>query len=182
MLTTDLQITFIEIGNNHFFIDNAPYKFQPGNYNFEFAHGIGALPEYFINLAEKHGYMGDDNPKEKLRFIYAMIAEHEELLSIKVLDYLNSRNDIRIIGSNVADRNIRVPTIAFVQNGKDSESITLKTDKHKVAIRWGDFYARRLIEDHGFSKQNGVVRISMVHYNTMQEADRLISALEKSLD
>lgn len=168
-------------GNNHFFIDDAPYKFQPGNYNFEFAYGLGALPEYFINLAEKHGYIGDNNARDKLGFIYAMIAEHEELLSIKVLDYLNGRNDIRIIGSNVADRNIRVPTIAFVQNGKDSESITLKTDKHKVAIRWGDFYARRLIDDHGLSKNNGVVRISMVHYNNHAEVNRLIAALDQSL-
>lgn len=168
-------------GNNHFFINESPYKFQPGNYNFEFAWGISALPEYLIKLADKHGYIGDNNPKEKLRFIYAMIAEHEELLAIKVLDFLNSRKDIKIIGSKVANRELRVPTIAFIQKGTDSESITLKTDKHKVAIRWGDFYARRLIDSHGLDSNNGVVRISMVHYNSTEETDRLIEALDKSL-
>lgn len=168
-------------GNNHFFIPDPPYKFQPGNYNFEFAWGVGALPEYLESLADKHGYIEGNEKMSRLDFIYSNIAAHEEELAKVVLDYLNSRNDIRIIGHKSADRNLRVPTISFVQDGADSEQITLKTDKHKVAIRWGDFYARRLIDDHGFSKQNGVVRISMVHYNNLEEVNRLIEALEKSL-
>ena len=167
-------------GNNHFFIPDSPYKFQPGNYNFEFAYGMGALPEYLENLADMNGYRETENIS-KLDFIYAEIAEHEEVLAKKVMDYLNSRNDIRIIGHSSWDKNLRVPTIAFVQNGADSEKITQRTDRHKVAIRWGDFYARRLIVDHGLDKQNGVVRISMVHYNTTGEVDRLIRALEESL-
>ena len=168
-------------GNNHFFIPDPPYKFQPGNYNFEFAWGMGALPEYLEILAEKHGYTEVKENISKLDFIYSLIAEHEEELAGKVLDYLNNRSDIRIIGHKSADRVLRVPTISFVQDKADSEQITLRTDKYKVAIRWGDFYARRLIDDHGFAPQKGVVRISMVHYNTFEEVDRLIEALDRSL-
>ena len=75
----------------------------------------------------------------------------------------------------------RVPTISFIKEGADPEQITLKTDQHKVALRWGDFYARRLIDDLGLSKGKGVVRISMVHYNTDNEVDRLIDALDRTL-
>jgi selenocysteine lyase/cysteine desulfurase len=120
--------------------------------------------------------------RDKLNFIYSKIAEHEEELSGKVLDYLNSRNDIRIIGSTEYKKEIRVPTIAFIKEGRDSEQLCLETDKHRVAIRWGHFYAKRLVDGLGLSKSNnGVVRISMVHYNTPEEADRLIKALDKSL-
>jgi len=169
-------------GFNHFFINEPPYKFQPGNYNFEFAHGLGALPEYLSDLAAVHGYSGMNNFRERMKFIYDKIAVHEEMLSRKVLDYLNSRNDIKIIGSPEHDKDLRVPTIAFVQEGRDSEELCLETDKHKVAIRWGHFYAIRLINDHGLAESNnGVVRISMVHYNSLSEADRLITALDKSL-
>jgi len=169
-------------GFNHFFIEEAPYKFQPGNYNFELAYGIGALPEYLADLADKHGYMGQNILSDKFKFVYSEIAGHEELLAKKVLDYLNGRKDIRIIGSKEYNKEIRVPTISFIQNGRDSEQLCLETDKHKVAIRWGDFYARRLIDDLGLTESNnGVVRISMVHYNTPEEADRLIIALDKSL-
>jgi selenocysteine lyase/cysteine desulfurase len=51
-------------------------------------------------------------------------------------------------------------------------------DPHKIGIRYGDFYARRLIHDLGLADQGGVVRVSMVHYNTIAECDRLIHILE----
>ncbi|MEA1887990.1 MAG: cysteine desulfurase-like protein [Bacteroidota bacterium] len=168
-------------GFNHFFIKEPPYKFQPGNYNFEFCHGVGALPDYFADLAEKHGYDGDNNTRDKFRYIYSSIAEHEEALSSKVIDYLKARNNIKIIGPEESNSSIRVPTISFVQKNRDSREITLKTDEHKVAIRWGHFYAYRLIQDLGLHKQNGVVRISMVHYNSLEEADKLLSALDYAL-
>ena len=168
-------------GFNHFFIKEAPYKFQPGNYNFEFCHGLGALPDYFSELAEIHGYKGTDSVRDKFKYIYSMIAEHEEELCSPVMEYLNSRNDIRIIGPTGSSSEIRVPTISFVQKNRDSREITLKTDEHRVAIRWGHFYAYRLIRDLGLDKQNGVVRISMVHYNDKDETNRLLEALDYAL-
>lgn len=168
-------------GFNHFFINEPPYKFQPGNYNFEFCHGLGALPDYFEGLAERHGYKGGDNIREKFNYIYSLIAEHEEELCSPVMEYLNSRNDIRIIGPTGSSSEIRVPTISFVQKNRDSREITLKTDEHRVAIRWGHFYAYRLIRDLGLDKQNGVVRISMVHYNNQDETKRLLEALDYAL-
>ena len=167
-------------GINHFFIKDPPYKFQPGNFNFEFCHGLGALPDYFSDLAKKHGYKGDDS-RDRFRYIYSLMAVHEEELSARVLDYLKSRNDISIVGPAESSPDIRVPTISFVQKNRDSREITVKTDEHKVAIRWGHFYAYRLIHDLGLDKQNGVVRISMVHYNSLEEVDRLINALDYAL-
>jgi len=70
---------------------------------------------------------------------------------------------------------------SFVVDGINSESIPLQIDKHNIGIRFGDFYAKRLIEDLGLDKQGGVVRVSMVHYNTIEEVDRLIQALEAVL-
>jgi len=168
-------------GNNHFFINHSPYKFQPGNYNFEFCYGIGALPEYLLNLATIHGCEKNATKHEKFNYIYSLIAEHEEKLSMNLLDFLNSKKSVRIIGTTSFDRHRRVPTISFVAGKGDSEQITLKSDREKVAIRWGDFYARRLIDDLGLSGQNGVVRISMVHYNTLEEVHRLINVLDNIL-
>ena len=52
------------------------------------------------------------------------------------------------------------------------------TARRSTGIRWGDFYARRLIDYLGLAPQNGVVRVSMVHYNTIDEVDRLIDVLD----
>ena len=50
---------------------------------------------------------------------------------------------------------------------------------HQVAILADDFYAARLIDALGLREQGGVVRCSMVHYNTMDEVDRLIAGLDE---
>ncbi len=168
-------------GFNHFFIKDPPYKFQPGNYNFEFCHGLGALPDYFADIADNHGYDINSTRRDKFNYTYSLIAKHEEELSKQVIDYLNQRNDIKIIGPSEYSSDIRVPTISFVQKNRDSREITLKTDEYKVAIRWGHFYAYRLIQDLGLAKQNGVVRVSMVHYNTSEEVERLLRALDHAL-
>ena len=54
-------------------------------------------------------------------------------------------------------------------------------DRAQVGIRHGDFYSRRLIERLGLADTGGVVRVSMVHYNTLAEVDRLIEALDQAL-
>jgi selenocysteine lyase/cysteine desulfurase len=52
-------------------------------------------------------------------------------------------------------------------------------DQFNIGIRFGDFYARRLIEALGLAEQGGVVRVSMAHYNTIGEIDQLIGHLDE---
>jgi selenocysteine lyase/cysteine desulfurase len=42
----------------------------------------------------------------------------------------------------------------------------------------GGFYAKQLIEALELQNQGGVVRVSMVHYNSLEEVDRLIKYLD----
>jgi selenocysteine lyase/cysteine desulfurase len=74
-----------------------------------------------------------------------------------------------------------MPTISFVVNGRHSETIVHHADKAGIGIRFGDFYARRLIEALGLQAQGGVVRVSMAHYNTVEEIDRLIECLDEAI-
>lgn len=166
----------------HFFIeaDNIPYKFQPGSVNYELSYGLLGLRGYFNSLAETHKLNGSSF-RENALLAYKLITEHEELLADRLLNYLNSKPNINVIGETSSDKNKRVPTISFIVKDRVSDSITLKVDEHKIGIRYGDFYARRLINDLGLSKQNGVVRVSLVHYNTLDEVERLIKVLEQIL-
>ncbi len=167
-------------GTSHFFIepDNIPYKFQPGSPNYELSHGLMGLKKYFNLFAEAHNYK-DKNFRENAAFAYKIISGHEELLADRLLNYLNSKTKIKIIGETKADKNKRVPTISFIVKDRPSDSITTKVDQYKIGIRYGDFYARRLIDDLSLSKQNGVVRVSLVHYNSLEEVDNLINVFEK---
>ena len=89
---------------------------------------------------------------------------------------------MRIIGPATASADVRVPTISFVVDNRRSDDIVAAMDAHKIGIRFGDFYAPQLIDDLGLRPQNGVVRVSMVHYNTRDEVDRLIGHLNEILD
>jgi len=118
--------------------------------------------------------------RNRLEQVSGLIQHHEHQLSSKLLEYLNTKPHVRIIGQAAATET-RVPTVSFVIENTDSESIVQKMDQHRIGIRFGDFYAKRLIEFLGLAEQNGVVRVSMVHYNTLEEVDKLIAALDKIL-
>jgi cysteine desulfurase family protein (TIGR01976 family) len=171
-------------GINHYFIGKTdiPYKFQPGNVNFELSYGMLGLSDYLSELAQLH-YGEQTAPDLRSQMVQAfdLMSAHEDVISDRLLKYLTSKSNVRIIGQPQANRDSRVPTISFVVDGINSETIPLQIDKHNIGIRFGDFYAKRLIEDLGLDKQGGVVRVSMVHYNTIEEVDRLIQALETVL-
>jgi selenocysteine lyase/cysteine desulfurase len=51
--------------------------------------------------------------------------------------------------------------------------------KHGIATRNDNFYAWRCLKALGIDTEDGVVRTSMVHYNTHEDVDKLINALKK---
>ena len=167
-------------GINHYFIgeEELPYKFQPGNVNFELTYGSMGVMDYFSAIYSQLSGKPPTVPFETLTYIFNKISLHEEKLSGLLLDFLKTKKSFRIIGPSSADARVRVPTISFVVEGNNSRDITLKTDLHKIGIRYGDFYARRLIDFLNLNPYEGVVRVSMVHYNTPDEVYRLIKVLD----
>ena len=168
-------------GLNHFFIedDDLPYKLQPGNVNFELSYGCVGIGEYLVDMGERHDAIGTD--REKMQAAFDLFARHEDSMAEKLLTYLRGKSNVHVIGLPQVQNGNRMPTVSFVVDGKQSEDIVHHVDKHNIGIRFGDFYARRLIESLGLDKQGGVVRVSMAHYNTHAEIDRLIRCLDEVL-
>jgi selenocysteine lyase/cysteine desulfurase len=170
-------------GINHYFLqDHVPYKFQPGNVNYELTYSLLGLWDYLrgFSLAHQRFELADDRPGQ-LAFAFEAIAGHEEALAAPLIDLLASRPNVRIIGLPTAERSRRMPTISFVVDGMTSDEVTLAVDRHKIGIRYGDFYAARLVDDLGLRGKNGVVRASFVHYNTVEEVNRLVEALDGTI-
>ena len=107
-----------------------------------------------------------------------------------VLESLERRGRIRLFGPRretnprARDAEDRVPTFAFVPavSGPSVARVVAacRGDRHKVAIRSGSMYAVRLCEDIGLDPNEGVVRCSLAHYNTVEEVARLEKALEEA--
>jgi selenocysteine lyase/cysteine desulfurase len=52
----------------------------------------------------------------------------------------------------------------------------------QIGIRYGHFYAYSLVTDlPDIDPDDGVVRISLVHYNAVEEVDRCIEILKEAL-
>lgn len=170
-------------GINHFFIgrNEMPYKLQPGNINFELTYSLLGIIDYFRELYIYHGGNANDGIRKVSQQIFDPIAGHEEEVSAPLIEFLRNKKGVRILGEKTASKEIRVPTISFVSDKFKSDEIPVMTDPHKIGIRYGDFYARRLIDDLGLSEKNGVVRVSMVHYNALHEVNRLIEILDGNL-
>ena len=166
---------------NHHFIgaEDLPYKLQPGNVNFELSYGCIGISDYFIQIGKELGANGPNRQCMQLAFEH--FAQHEDKLSNKLLAFLRSKSTVRIIGFDQVENKNRMPTISFVVEGKQSEEIVLFLDQHNIGIRFGDFYAKRLIESLGLLAYGGVVRVSLAHYNTEEEVDLLIEKLELAL-
>ena len=164
---------------NHFFIgpEVIPYKLQPGNVNYELSYGCIGIHEYLCDTGTALGASG--TPRQRMQAAFDAFAAHEDRLAERLLGWLRGRNGVRIIGRPSATDGRRVPTISFVVADTPSESIVRHVDGHDIGIRFGDFYAKRLIESLGLQGQGGVVRVSMAHYNTEAEIDRLIRAFEE---
>ncbi len=165
------------VNHNFFGPDAVPYKLQPGGVNHELTSALGEIEAYLLALAGEAGAPFEVAGRERLAHAFGAIARHEESLAARFLAGLAGLPGVRVWGEPGPDRARRVPTFAFTFEGRRSPDVVARVDEARVAVRHGDFYAPRLIEALGLGPQGGVVRASMVHYNSEAEVDRLLEAL-----
>jgi cysteine desulfurase family protein (TIGR01976 family) len=167
-------------GPNHFFVpdDELPYKFEVGGVNHEGCAGIRGLRDYLAFLANVEDLQALD--RAAIERAFDVMTACELPLQARLIDYLRSRNDVRIIGP-IDDGLSRVGTVSFVHDTKSSAEITEAVDRSGIGIRHGHMYAYHLCEAAGLDPEDGVVRTSLVHYNTMEEIERLIEVLNAAL-
>jgi cysteine desulfurase family protein (TIGR01976 family) len=176
----------LELANlYHYFIanDRIPYKLQPGNPNYELSWGSVGIVDYLEELGALVGAdsAGSATPRARMQAAFASIAAHEEALARRLLDYLATKPRVSIVGEATADQAVRVPTISFTVQSLAAPDIVRQIDPLRIGIRYGDFHSRRLVEHLGLQAAGGVVRVSMVHYNTVDEIDRLIAGLDAAI-
>jgi cysteine desulfurase family protein (TIGR01976 family) len=168
---------------NHYFINDSdiPLKLNPGGPNHELTAALTGMIDYFDVLHRHH--FGESSLKlhERLGQLYALFAEHEERIAEPFVDFLTAQPGIRMIGRETAGQQRRAPTFSFLVDNRRSDEIPPALAGHGIGIGSGDFYAARLIDALGARERGGVVRASMVHYNTTDEVERLIAALAEAL-
>jgi cysteine desulfurase family protein (TIGR01976 family) len=168
---------------NHHFItdDNVAYKFLPGGPNHEFAAGSVGMADYFDALHAHHTLAPANSFHARLQAVYKLIAAHEAKLADRVVSFLQSCRDVRIVGRRPSSDGRLAPVIAFHVPGRPSAEIVATLTARHIAIGHGDFWAARLIKALGLTAEDGVVRIGLAHYNDERDVERLLTALDQTL-
>jgi len=165
---------------NHYFVpeDDFQRKLCPGGLNYELTASAAGVGEYLDKVHAHHFPGANVDVTERWDRVFGLFAAHEEAMTRPIVDFLTSKADVRLIGQGVEGRRERVSIFSFLVNGRDSREIPDRLLQHKIAIRAEDFYAARCIDALGAGPRNGVIRVSLVHYNSLEDVNRLTESLD----
>lgn len=167
---------------HHYFIPETAtsYKMNPAGPQHEIIASLAGIADYIDAIAAEHLDELPNDFNARVRAVYELFTAHEADLAKPFIDWATAKPGVRLIGRASSAAGDRAPTFSIVVDGKSSEEIATAVAQDRVAIRHGDFYAKRLIEAVGVENaDDGVVRCSMAHYNTLDEVERLIAALDR---
>jgi selenocysteine lyase/cysteine desulfurase len=89
---------------------------------------------------------------------------------------------VRIQGITAADAmDRRVPTVSFTVDGIASDVIAEQLAAQNIFVWSGHYYAVEAAKSLGIYDSGGAVRIGPVHYNSIEEIDQVLDALDNIL-
>ncbi|MCU0707046.1 MAG: cysteine desulfurase-like protein [Pirellula sp.] len=157
--------------------DSIPGRWMTGTQNHACIAGVTAAIDYLASLsrldAEHH------SRRARLDDSFSQIQEYETLLIARLIDGLRSIDSVKIFGIVEADRmHARAPTIAFQVRGMDSLSVAKQLGQRSICAWHGNYYALPLTAALG-TEPEGMVRLGCMHYNTPEEIDRTLNAIQE---
>lgn len=164
----------------HFFNGGVLYKrFTPAGPDHAQVAACAGIADYIDLLFAHHaGAACHATPPERNNAVHDLMRAHENRLLQPLLDYLGSRNDLRLLGPRQAAS--RAPTVAVALD-RPAEPVAATLAGHGIMAGGGDFYAVRPLEAMGVDPARGVLRLSFVHYTSEAEVKKLITALDRVL-
>lgn len=166
------------LGNEaHYFHAPLPHRrFVPAGPDHAQVAAMCGVAEYFDALDAHHGGGDVTGRAARLR----KLLHGSETPSVQtILDFLAARSDVRLLGPR--DATARSATIAFVPATRTPAAIVGQLGEHGIMIGSGHFYSVRLCAALGIDAERGVARISLAHYNSPAEVERLLRTLDQTL-
>jgi cysteine desulfurase family protein (TIGR01976 family) len=136
--------------------DTFPERWELGTLPFEALAGVKAAAEYVMGLD------------------WDEVREHEEGLLGDALEGLGAVPGVRLHG---AARN-RTSTLMFSLDGRTSTEVAAALAERRIAVWDGNYYAYEIERFLGL-EPHGAVRAGFVHYNEVDDAERLIAAVRE---
>jgi len=169
--------------------DSLPWRFETGTQSHEGMAGTAAAIDYFAWIGENMATTShlDVFPQfqGRRRFVHAAMAylfEYEEELAAHLIEGLRELPGVTVQGITAPDAMARrVPTVAFTHNRKAPGDIAKLLAERNIFVWSGHNYALEAADALGILDSGGAVRVGPVHYNSVEEVDRLLAELAKIL-
>ena len=167
-----------------------PYKVRPntnaipncwewGTLNHECIAGIAACVEYFDELGRRMSPAATTR-RAAIVTAYDAIHQHERGLIERIVRGLTTIPGLKIYGiTDPARFDERCGTFAVRIEGHAPLELATKLGDRGFFTWDGNYYALNLTEQLDVEKTGGFLRIGLVHYNTVEEVDRLLEALRE---
>ncbi|MCS7261150.1 MAG: aminotransferase class V-fold PLP-dependent enzyme, partial [Anaerolineae bacterium] len=162
-----------------------PDKFETGTKNHEGLAGAKAAVDYLAeigvrygeNFAAQYSYFG--GRRRALKAALCAIRAYERLIFVRLMQGLRSIPGVTIYGITDLERfDQRVPTVSFRMRGYTPQEVAQRLGDKGIFVWDGNYYAISVTERLGVEHTGGMVRVGIVHYNTAEEVDRFLNALE----
>jgi cysteine desulfurase family protein (TIGR01976 family) len=172
--------------------DKAPDRWETGTQNHEGLAGLLGAIDYLALLGReqdnhyKEAFTADTagrpyNARQReLKLAMQAIMDFERRLSAQLLAGLREIRDLQVYGiTNPQDFARRVPTVACIIKDHTPRELAEYLAGHGIFAWDGNYYALGIMERLGLEEHGGALRLGMAHYNTPEEIDRVLDALER---
>jgi selenocysteine lyase/cysteine desulfurase len=165
---------------SHFFKDGITKSMltPAGPDHAQIAAANGIL-DYFDAVYEYH-FDEEAEPAQRNKALNRLFQEHERALLEPLLDFLRSCDNAQIIGSDNTE--LRAPIVSIIPKQKKLKNVYESLTGHKLMLGLGHFNAVRPLMGLDIPRQPGVLRISFLHYNSMEEINQLLNGLKVALE
>ncbi|HNS39027.1 MAG TPA: aminotransferase class V-fold PLP-dependent enzyme, partial [Promineifilum sp.] len=152
-----------------------PGKWETGTQSFESLSGVVAAVDYLAGLGG-----GGGTRREQIIRGMGAIKRYEGTLSERFLHKATRIPGLRVFGlTDVEELDKRTPTFAVSLDGYTPEALATLLGERGFFVWHGHYYAVAVMERLGLLDRGGLVRIGFVHYNTIEEMDKLFATLQE---
>jgi cysteine desulfurase family protein (TIGR01976 family) len=167
-----------------------PYKVRPntndipncwewGTLNHECIAGIKACVDYWEELGRRV-HPAATTRRGAILAAHEAIHEHERQMMEKMIAGLKAIPGLKLYGiSEPARFENRCATFVVRIEGHTPLELATKLGERGFFTWDGNYYAMNLTEQLDVERLGGFLRIGLVHYNTMEEVERLLGALRE---
>jgi len=156
-----------------------PFRWETGTQNHEGQAGILAAVDYLAELGRRAS-PSVSSRRSALMAAYDVIRPYERNLAERLIKGLLAIPGLTFYGIKEAARGAeRVPTVAVRISGRTPRELASHLGERGIFAWDGNYYALNLSERLGVEPAGGMLRIGLVHYNTLEEVDRALEALDE---